>query len=63
MFIRNFLILVLFALSALVLNSRAYAYGDYGLSCTNDDYGVHNGSLYLQAANSQASLDLYSHQP
>jgi hypothetical protein len=41
MFIRNFLILVLFALSALVLNSRAYAYGDYGLSCTNEEYGVH----------------------
>ncbi len=42
-FLRNILILALFALSALVLNSRAYAYGDYGLSCTNDVYGVHLG--------------------
>ena len=48
-FFKNFLALGLLLLSALVLNSRAYAYGDYGLSCTNKDYGVHNGSLYLQA--------------
>jgi len=54
-FLRKFLIQVLFAISALVLYGKAYAYGDYGLSCTNDDYGVHNGSLYLQAANSVAS--------
>ena len=47
-FLRNILVLALLSLSVLILNSRAYAYGDYGLSCTNDDYGVHNGSLYLQ---------------
>ena len=47
-FIKNILVLSLLALSALVLNSRAYAYGDYGLSCTNDVYGVHLG--YVGAA-------------
>ena len=45
-FFKNFLVLSLLALSALVLNSRAYAYGDYGLSCTNDEYGIH---LYAAA--------------
>ncbi len=40
-FFKNFLVLSLLTLSALVLNSRAYAYGDYGLSCTNDVYGIH----------------------
>ena len=47
-FFRNILVLSLLALSAMVLNSRAYAYGDYGLSCTNDEYGVHLG--YVGAA-------------
>ena len=47
-FFRNILVLSLLALSAMVLNSRAYAYGDYGLSCTNDVYGVHLG--YVGAA-------------
>ena len=37
------------SMSALVLNSRAYAYGSYGLSCTNTAYGTQLGSNYLQA--------------
>jgi hypothetical protein len=58
MFIRNFLILVLFALSALVLNSRAYAYGDYGLSCTNEEYGV---QLYVDSVTvSGADYGIYA---
>ena len=40
-FFKNFTVLSLLLLSALVLNSRAYAYGEYGLSCTNDVYGIH----------------------
>ena len=41
--------LALLVLSALVLNSRAYAAGDYGLSCTNEAYGTQVSSVYLQA--------------
>jgi len=48
-FIRNILILVLFTLSALVLNSRSYAANDYSISCTNDAYGTQLSSLYYQA--------------
>ena len=40
-FFKNFTVLSLLLLSALVLNSKTYAYGDYGLSCTNDVYGIH----------------------
>jgi len=40
----------LMAISVLAFNSRAYsAAGDYALSCTNDAYGVHLGSVYYQA--------------
>ena len=61
-FFKNFLVLTLLFLSALVLNSRAYAYGTYGLSCTNDDYGVHNGSLYLQGqtTSGQGAYQVYT---
>lgn len=34
---------------ALVLNSRAFAYGSYGLSCTNDAYGTQLGVNYVTA--------------
>jgi hypothetical protein len=57
-FFKNFLVLGLLALSALVLNSRAYAYGDYGLSCTNDAYGIH---LYTDSVTvSGADYGIYS---
>ena len=39
-FFKNFIILALISFTALVFNSRAYAYGDYGLSCTNNAYGT-----------------------
>ena len=48
-FFKNFIILALMRLAALILNSRAYAYGDYGISCTNTAYGTGGGSNYLQA--------------
>ena len=37
-FFKNFIILALMSITALVFNSRAHAYGDYGLSCTNAAY-------------------------
>ena len=40
-FFKKTLVLALISLSALVLNSRAYSAGDYGLSCTNLAYGTH----------------------
>ena len=46
-FFKNFIILALMSITALVLNSRAYAYGDYGLSCTNEAYGTQHGTNYL----------------
>ena len=48
-FIKKTLILGLISLSALILNSRAYSAGDYGLSCTNEAYGTQVSSLYLMA--------------
>ena len=48
-FFRNFIILALMSISALVLNSRAYAYGTYGLSCTNVAYGTQHGTNYVSA--------------
>ena len=48
-FFKNILVLALLALSALVLNSRAYAAGDYGLSCTNLAYGTQLSTLYYQS--------------
>ena len=50
-FIKNTLILALISLSALVLNSRAYSAGTYGLSCTNLAYGTQVSSLYLNIEN------------
>ena len=50
-FFRNFIILALMSITALVLNSRAYAYGTYGLSCTNDAYGTQHGTNYVTAGN------------
>jgi len=49
-FFRNFIILALMSISALVFSSRAYAYGTYGISCTNTAFGTTGGSNYLQAA-------------
>lgn len=49
-FLKNTLILISIILGMLVLSSRSYAAGDYGLSCTNNAYGVHNGSAYNQAS-------------
>ena len=59
-FIKKTLILVLFSLSALVLNNRAYSGGDYGLSCTNLAYGTQVSSLYLMAtADTTQSVTAY----
>jgi len=44
------------AISALVLNSRAYAYGDYGLSCNSVAYGTGVSSNYIQATTGQTDL-------
>ena len=46
------------SITALVLNSRAYAYGDYGLSCTNNAYGTQHGNNYLSSAASGTASDL-----
>ena len=48
-FFKNFIILALMSITALVFSSRAYAYGDYGLSCTNAAYGTQHGTNYLTA--------------
>ena len=48
-FFKNFIILALISFTALVFNSRAYAYGDYGISCTNNAYGTQHGANYLSA--------------
>ncbi len=48
--INKIIMLGLMAISILAFNSRAYsAAGDYGISCTNDAYGVNLGSVYYQA--------------
>ena len=52
-FFRNFTILALMGISALVINSRAYAYGDYGLSCNSVAYGTGVSSNYIQATTGQ----------
>ena len=46
-FLKKMLLLALISFSALVLNSRAYANGDYGLSCTNTAYGTQLGGAYI----------------
>ena len=48
-FLNKIIILgVTLVLSALVLNSKAYAAnGDYGLSCTNEAYGTQHGGIYI----------------
>ena len=48
-FFKNTLMLVALTLSLLVLSYRSYAAGDYGISCTNNAYGVDLGSNYIQA--------------
>ena len=48
-FFKNFIILALMGITALVFSNRAYAYGDYGLSCTNAAYGTQHGTNYLSA--------------
>jgi len=59
-FFRKTLILALISISALVLNSRAYSAGTYGLSCTNLAYGGQVSSLYLQAEQSTSGeFELY----
>jgi hypothetical protein len=46
--------------SFLSLNSRVFAAGDYGLSCTNDAYGGSLSSLYLEATTQQdTSVNAY----
>ena len=42
------------SITALVFSSRAYAYGDYGLSCTNAAYGTQHGTNYVTAGASTA---------
>jgi hypothetical protein len=53
-FFKNFIILALMGITALVFSNRAYAYGDYGLSCTNAAYGTQHGTNYLTASPSTA---------
>ena len=59
-FLKKTLILALISISALVLNSRAYSAGTYGLSCTNLAYGTQVSSLYLLAEQSTSGeFELY----
>jgi len=58
-FFRNFIILALMSISALVLNSRAYAYGDYGISCTNEAYGTQLGTNYVTATNAAGESNTF----
>ena len=57
------MILMLLFVSALVLNSRAYANGGYDLSCTNEAYGTQLGANYLDGGNdgslNHGALDSY----
>lgn len=48
------------SITALVLNSRAYAYGEYGLSCTNNAYGTQHGTNYLTAATGVEATGTFS---
>ena len=59
-FFKNFIILALMSITALVLNSRAYAYGDYGLSCTNNAYGTQHGTNYVTGVAAGQNSDLIS---
>ena len=48
------------SITVLVLNSRAYAYGTYGLSCTNAAYGTQLGVNYVTAnAGSSNNINAY----
>jgi len=56
-FLNKIIILVALVVSSLVLNSRAFANGGYGLSCTNEAYGVGLGTNYLQASGDTAGTN------
>jgi hypothetical protein len=59
-FIKNILMLLALTIGLLVLSNRSFAAGDYGLSCTNEAYGVNLGSDYLQAtAGTDRAFDAY----
>ena len=58
-FLKKTLVLALISLSALVLNSRAYSAGDYGLSCTNLAYGTQLSSLYYQGQATSGAHAIY----
>ncbi len=59
-FIKNILMLVALTIGLLVLSNRSFAAGDYGLSCTNEAYGVNLGSDYLQkTAGTDRAFDAY----
>tara|TARA_Y100000589_G_scaffold318848_1_gene346760 strand:- start:4879 stop:6138 length:1260 start_codon:yes stop_codon:yes gene_type:complete len=58
-FFKKTLVLALISLSALVLNSRAYSAGDYGLSCTNLAYGTQLSSLYYQGQATSGAHAIY----
>jgi len=49
-FLNKIIILVTLVVSSLVLNSKAFANGGYGLSCTNEAYGVGVSTNYVQAS-------------
>ena len=55
-FLKKTLILAVISLSALVLNSRAYSNGGYGLSCTNLAYGTQVSSLYALATDNTGNM-------
>ena len=48
------------SITALVFSSRAYAYGDYGLSCTNNAYGTQHGTNYVTGVAAGQNSDLIS---
>ena len=52
--------LIALTIGLLVLSNRSFAAGDYGLSCTNEAYGVNLGSDYLQkTAGTDRAFDAY----
>ena len=56
-FFNKIIILMTLVLGALVLNSKAFANGGYGLSCTNEAYGVQLGTNYIQASGDTAGTN------
>ena len=61
--INKLIMLGVVTISLLALNSRAFAAGDYGLSCTNDAYGGQLSSIYTHSnsgANNVTNYGVYT---